>query len=517
MLTMLVCCAAAVSEAPAPVTSAVGSSVALEPYGLATRPWVTEVEAPPPFWTRFDSRFAWPVDVMVGVLYGIIFMICVYTVRHYWFTFNRLFGRQRNPYIAVDETDWPEVTVLIPCHNEEAVISTILDALLRVDYPASRLRITPVNDRSTDATREIIDHYAVRFPTQILPFHRSDGPPGKAAALKDAFTLVESDLALIFDADYVPGRDLIKRLVAPLLDPEVGAVMGRVVPLNTPRNLLTRLLDMERAGGYQVDQQARMNLDLIPQYGGTVGGVRLSALNSVGGWRPSSLTEDTDLTCRLVAGGWKVAYSNRYECYEEVPETWPVRIRQIKRWARGHTDAALRYVPLLLISRHLRWRERLDGTLLMGIYLMSPLLIIGWLIAIALFYLGEHALHGLVAILAVASYNTLGNFAAFFEIAAAVRLDGHRHRIRLLPLVLVGFLVSLFSTGRAAVSQLRPRKRRRDIVWHKTERFRENGLEAWRNGQIEETTNERDDESTNRGADERMSTSAPFSPRQSTA
>ena len=87
---------------------------------------------------------------------------------------------------------------------------------------------------------------------------------------------------MVFDADYIPGPRLLKQLVAPFFDAEVGAVMGRVVPLNVGESLLTRLLDLERAGGYQVDQQARMNLRLIPQYGGTVGGVRRVALRAGG-------------------------------------------------------------------------------------------------------------------------------------------------------------------------------------------------------------------------------------------
>ena len=85
----------------------------------------------------------------------------------------------------------------------------------------------------------------------------------------------QGDIAIIFDADYVPGRGLLKQLVAPFFDPEVGAVMGRVVPINSGTNLLTRMLDLERSGGYQVDQQARMNMNLLPQYGGTVGGPAL--------------------------------------------------------------------------------------------------------------------------------------------------------------------------------------------------------------------------------------------------
>ena len=285
---------------------------------------------------------------MIYVLYFIVFLICIYTARHYWFTLNRLFGFQRHPYIDIDTASWPLVTVLVAAHNEEKVISNILGALMTVKYPEDGMLVIPVNDRSTDGTRAIIDEFVARFPGRIQPFHRASGKGGKAAALKDAMELVKTEVILIFDADYIPGAGLIKQLVAPFFDPEVGGVMGRVVPLNVGTNLLTRLLDLERTGGYQVDQQARMNLRLVPQHGGTVAGVRLSALREIGGWNDQSLTEDTDLTYRLLLHGWKTVYQNRSECYEEVPETWPVRVRQIRRWARGHNQSLARYLlPVL--------------------------------------------------------------------------------------------------------------------------------------------------------------------------
>jgi cellulose synthase/poly-beta-1,6-N-acetylglucosamine synthase-like glycosyltransferase len=70
-----------------------------------------------------------------------------------------------------------------------------------------------------------------------------------------------------------------------------------------------------------------MNLRLVPQDGGTVAGVRFEPLREIGSWNENSLTEDTDLTYRLVLNGWKTLYQNRSECYEEVPEVWPVRIK----------------------------------------------------------------------------------------------------------------------------------------------------------------------------------------------
>jgi cellulose synthase/poly-beta-1,6-N-acetylglucosamine synthase-like glycosyltransferase len=405
-------------------------------------------------------------------LFGtVIVLICIYTVRHYCFTVNRVLGKQRHPYSDVDTADWPAVTVFIAAHNEEAVIADAMTALLQVDYPADKLTIIPVNDRSTDSTREIIDEFVERYSGRISPFHRIAGKPGKAAALKDAMAFVKSEIFLVFDADYIPGKQLIRQLVAPFFDPEVGSVMGRVVPLNVGKKMLTRLLDLERSGGYQVDQQARMNLHLVPQYGGTVAGVRKVALDEIGGWNENTLAEDTDLTFRLLMAGWKTIYANRAECYEEVPERWPVRIRQIMRWAKGHNEAMVRYAATLLRRRNVGWLERVDGLLLLGVYAMAPVLLLGWLLALVLFYTGAE-IGGGVAILALAAFTTLGNFAAFYEIAAAARLDGSRLRIRLLPLTLFGFTVSVVSVSRAAWQQITSLIFSEEMVWHKTERSR---------------------------------------------
>src|SRR5271154_871204 len=412
-------------------------------------------------------------NAMVYCLLGIVLIISVYTARHYLFTLNRLFGFQRHPYIDTDSANWPPVTILVAAHNEEKVISNILSALMSVNYPQNKMLVVPINDRSTDGTREIVDGYVLKHPGRIRPFHRTGGKPGKAAALKDAMELVDTEVILIFDADYIPGSGLIRQLVAPFFDPEVGGVMGRVVPLNVGTNLLTRLLDFERSGGYQVDQQARMNLGLVPQHGGTVAGVRLSALREIGGWNDNSLTEDTDLTYRLLLAGWKTVYQNRSECYEEVPETWQVRIKQIMRWAKGHNQALVAYGFELLFGKHrATFRERIDGLLLLGVYIMAPVTLLGWMLALAVFYEGIAPLHGVVAILSVTAYAAIGNLAAFFEIAAAVRLDGSRKRVCLVPFLILGFAVSIFAVSWAAVSQVKDALTGAEFHWDKTERFR---------------------------------------------
>ena len=409
------------------------------------------------------------IRVQLLFLLLVIALVCTYLVRHYVFTFHRLFGHQRTPYLDVDVADWPTVTVLVPAHDEETVIARVLDALLLADYPTERISILVVDDRSTDRTGEIVGAYTRQHPGLVRVFHRTEGPAGKAAALRDAMEYVHTDVMLVFDADYVPGRGLVKQLVAPFFDPEVGAVMGRVVPVNTGRNLLTRLLDLERSGGYQVDQQARMNLGLVPQYGGTVGGVRKRALEAVGGWNIGSLAEDTDATFRLLLGGWKTVYQNRSECYEEVPERWPDRMRQVVRWARGHNQCLFRYsLPLLTCKRVTFW-EKLDGLLLLGIYVLSPILVFGWAAALSLWYLGINR-PDLILILAVSSYSVLGNFATFFEVAAATHLDRTRQRARLLPFLFFGFLITVLSVTQGAFVQLAALSPHRRGFWHKTAR-----------------------------------------------
>ncbi len=415
-----------------------------------------------------------PVVVALAASLGLIVLaMMAYGVRHVLFTLNRLFGHQRHPYIDIDTAQWPQITVFIAAHNEEKVIAGCMDALLKTDYPPDRVKIVPVNDRSQDGTRAIIDAHVARYPTRIFPFHRTDGKPGKSAALKDALAHAEGDIAIIFDADYIPGRGLLKQLVAPFFDAEVGAVMGRVVPLNAGTNLLTRLLDLERSAGYQVDQQARMNLRGVPQYGGTVGGIRRTAVAAVGGWHDDTLAEDTDITFRLLIAGWKTVYNNRAECYEEVPEEWAVRMRQVKRWAKGHNQVLYRYGWKLLASRKASLRERVDGIMLLLVFMMPPLLLLGWVAALALYYLNAGAMVALfIPVMALVAYGALGNFAAFLEIVIAVLLDGHRRRIRLLPINLLCFVASLFAISAALVESVLDRVRGREMVWHKTARYR---------------------------------------------
>jgi len=410
--------------------------------------------------------------VLSAALAVIVFVMLAYGTRQCIFSLNRVLGSHRYPYAGIDQAQWPLITVFIAAHNEEKVIASSMNAMLASDYPQDRMRIVVVNDRSSDQTAGIVDQYVHVWPGRIQAFHRNSGKPGKAAALKDAMALAQGDIALVFDADYTPAPGLMRQLVAPFFDAEVGAVMGRVVPRNAGANLLTRLLDMERSAGYQVDQQARMNLRAVPQYGGTVGGVRLSAMASVGGWHDHVLAEDTDITFRLLVAGWKTVYNNDAACHEEVPQEWAVRLRQIHRWAKGHNQVLMRQAWTLLRSPFATLREQLDGLLLLHIFLMQPLLLMGWVLTMALYYLdAAQTLTIFVPGTVLIACAALGGFTAFQQMVYAVLIDGHRKRLRLLPIQFLNFMVSLPSVSQALASGLKDGLTGRELVWHKTVRY----------------------------------------------
>lgn len=411
------------------------------------------------------------ITILKGYLIFTIVLMVVYAARHLLFAYNRTFSRQKLYYNDIYSSNMPKISVLIPMHNEEQVLHYVLEALLKCDYDRDRMEIIPINDNSTDRTRELLDAYHEKYEF-IRPIHRDCPNRGKPAGLNDAMEVATGDVIIVFDADYRPASDMLKQLALAFCDPEVGAVMGRVIPFNANQNLLTRLINLERSGGYQVDQQARYNMGLIPQYGGTVGGFRRQVIMDMGGFNPAVLAEDTELTFRLYTHGWKVIYANSAECYEESPETWTVRGRQIRRWSRGHNNVLFRYLWRVIVTPYMNWKEKLDGILLLLVYAVPFLLALGQLDAIALFFLREmDLLAGWWALLFIGAYCSFGNFAPFYEIGCALTMDGMINEIYLLPLILYNFYFYMWAISLGFLDAVADIITGRQVTWAKTKRF----------------------------------------------
>lgn len=423
------------------------------------------------------------MEVVIKILQGYfiftIVLMVIYTIRHFIFTYNRLFCKQRVSYRDIYDSDLPRVTIMIPMHNEESVVKNVITSLLESDYDKDKFEIIPINDHSDDKTAEIVDEYHRKYPF-IKPLHRlEEGERGKTVGLNDALKVATGEVIIVFDADYRPSKNLIKKLASAFKDPKVGAVMGRVIPINARRNLLTVLLNLERSGGYQIDQQARYNLKLLPQYGGTVGGFRKSIMLATGGFDSKVLAEDTELTYRLYSEGWTVVYDNSAECYEESPETWDVRGRQIRRWSRGHNEVLFKYFFRFLFSKNISFKGKIDGMLLLFIYAVPFVLGLAQIDCLLLFFLGEiNIFTGWIVIILLGMYNTWGNFAPFFEIGIAAFIDGIEDEILALPQLCFSFFFYMWYISLGFIDAIIDRFTHRNVKWAKTVRFNKEETES---------------------------------------
>ena len=379
------------------------------------------------------------------VYFTFLFFVAVmvsYLVRHYLFSLTALYRQKGQSLYTLHGLSFrPTVSVLIPAKDEEAVLGRLLHRMTELTYPKDKMDVIVIDDASTDNTGRIADEFAKAYD-YIKVVHRSVGIGGKGKpnALNDGRKHAKGEILICFDSDYYPQVDIIEKLTAYFVDPEVGAVQGRITVLNENSTWVSRLVAIERIGGYRVDQLARDNLGLIPQCGGTVCGVRRNLIELLGGWDNESLTEDTDLTFRVYLAGCKVRYVNEAECYEEAVETWRAYWRQRHRWAKGHMQCCFKHFLPLVKSRNLRLREKVDGLLLLNVYFVPIFVGLSWLLGAAIFFFwSTNWFESVWSLLPVFLYSSVGNFALFFEVGVGVYLDRRVRLSWLIPLLLFSF------------------------------------------------------------------------------
>jgi cellulose synthase/poly-beta-1,6-N-acetylglucosamine synthase-like glycosyltransferase len=411
-------------------------------------------------------------------------LMIVYLVRHYVFTLTVLSRRNkkaRSP-VAADAKFEPTVSILLPAQDEEKVIERLLQRMSELTYPHHKLQVIAIDDASSDATGQIAEEFSKRHTfIEVLHRDKKTGGKGKAAAMNAGLKRATGEIVLCFDADYYPQRDIVEKLVREFVDPAVGAVQGRPVVWNEAENIVTRLVTLERIGGFRVDQEARDNLGLIPQFGGTVGGFRKSILEDMGGFDESMLTEDTDLTFHIYLAGFKVRYVGDAECYEEAVNSWKAYWRQRHRWARGHMQVCFKHTPRVLRSKKLNAKEKIDGLLLLHVYFMPVLTFVAFVAGVSLIVAhSSQLINALWLFMPLSFYSMVGNFAPFFEIGIGAYLD-RRTRIQwLIPLLLFAYLYNILICTKAffdlCVAKI---LRRSQSDWAKTHHLGDGNRYIW--------------------------------------
>lgn len=240
----------------------------------------------------------------------------------------------------------PLVSVIVPAKDEERVISRLLDALLKLDYPRERSEIIVVEDGSKDKTLEICQKYAEQHSSYIKIFHRETSN-GKPSALNYALRKARGEILAIFDADCVPDSDVLSRAVECFEDSSTAAVQGGASSINANENMLTRLISYEEAVAFRTYALGRNVLNLFVYVIGSCYFLRRDVVEKLGGWDENSLCEDLEISVRLTKEGYSIKYVPEIQSWQESPAKLGVLVKQRTRWLRGHMETALKYGKLI--------------------------------------------------------------------------------------------------------------------------------------------------------------------------
>ena len=291
-------------------------------------------------------------------------------------------------------------SLIVPARNEQEVLVACLESLLALDYRSDRFEILVVDDGSSDATGQIVAEFARRSPDRVrlLQVPSEWSGRGKPSALNRAFRFLDEFspfrydpnwIVGIFDADGQPDRDMLNKASFQFRSRSVAGVQASVRIRNRGTSWLTRMQDIEFAGFSRVTQLIRMRFANSAALGGNGQFVRASALRAAAldraegiYWNPRSLTEDLDLSARLLLLDLDLRHLHTSSVSQEGVETPKALFRQRTRWAWGSLQVFSEYVLRLKVFRAtgVRLRKRLDLLFNLSIFLVSPLVFATWVL-----------------------------------------------------------------------------------------------------------------------------------------
>ena len=408
------------------------------------------------------------LEILVPVLYALAMLVLlVYALNLYWLSV-RFVDIDRTRPGSIPDIDalpahsgaWPRVTVQLPVYNEAVVVERLIDACARFDYPQKQLEIQVLDD-STDITCELAEtrvEYWRKRGVDILHVRRSERTGYKAGALGNGLRFARGDFIAIFDADFVPEPDFLRRTLPMFDSPDIGLVQARWTHLNETDSLLTRVQAFGLDTHFALEQQVRHSAGYFMNFNGTAGVWRRECIEEAGGWNADTLTEDLDLSYRAQLAGWRLRYLQDVEVAAELPAIANAFRSQQFRWAKGSIQTAMRQLPAL-------WRSseqaaiKLEGTVHLTAHMVFPFVLLAGLLhapLVALKAAGRGPGEVYFALLGLGLVGLAGFFLAQLYAQRSLYHDWVS-RLRLFPSFMAGSMGMSINNTRAVWQALRGR------------------------------------------------------------
>jgi len=386
-----------------------------------------------------------------------VYLVCallvfVYAVNCYVLMY--FFGRRRaavnrasDDFLAAfwaraSDDHLPVVTTQLPVYNERNVVERLIDAVAAIEYPR-HLHEIQVLDDSTDCTTTVIAAAVARLRAEGADIHhvrRGTREGFKAGALQHGMESCRGEYLAIFDADFLPPRDFLRKTVPFLIErPANAAVQTRWTHLNERFSWLTIAQAIALDSHFAVGQGARAWNNLYMNFNGTAGLWRKEAIGASGGWQSDTLTEDMDLSYRAQLNGWKIEFVFNVTAPAELPMDMNAFKSQQYRWAMGALQVAIKLLPRILASND-RLMRKLQAVMHLTNNVIYPCTLVLMVCAIPLIFLAHRILPawGWMAVFTVLIASAMAPSSMHFYAQRMVRRDWWRQLPYLPWLMCVG-------------------------------------------------------------------------------
>jgi cellulose synthase/poly-beta-1,6-N-acetylglucosamine synthase-like glycosyltransferase len=284
------------------------------------------------------------------IFYILLFIAAIISAIYIFFSVLSIVRNYTYPEKKFIASKAPFVTIQIPTRNEIIALRCARKCL-SFDYPKDRYEILIGDDSNKIDVSDEIDTFVSEHKEHIKVIRRAENIGFKPGNLNNLLKHSKGDIIVVFDSDFAPEKDFLKRIVTPFIyDKDVAAVQAKWSFFNGSQNIVTILASTI---------QQIVHYIFLPIMGkseaaficGSAEAVRRSYLEEYGGWRAGSLTEDIDYSLRLHSQNKKIVYLSELRCKNELPSTLKDLSKQQMRWAYGVVSAYKNHAIAILKSK----------------------------------------------------------------------------------------------------------------------------------------------------------------------
>ncbi len=301
----------------------------------------------------------------VAIILIFMYSLAQLNLLHNYLSSKKSANKECEKFDFSNPEEVPIVTIQLPVYNEMYVMERLLDNIAEMDYPKDKLEIQVLDD-STDETVETTYEQIQKLKLSgldIQHIRRTDRSGFKAGALKEGLKIAKGEYIAIFDADFLPKKNWLKRTIPYFKDKKIGVVQTRWGHLNRNYSVLTRIQAFALDAHFTLEQVGRNSKGHFINFNGTAGVWRKTCIIDAGNWEGDTLTEDLDLSYRAQLKNWKFKYLEDVETPAELPVVISAARSQQFRWNKGGAENFRKMLWKVIKSKNISTKTKVHGLL----------------------------------------------------------------------------------------------------------------------------------------------------------